>query len=180
MRRRGSEWLLVLAGLAAGCIGTNPEWDGPTTEGWTPMMGSRCSEAEGEEQPTAGTGDDATGASTGTGVAEGDACAVIEPEACGLGLVACAAEGEWFCADLRTHEEHCGACFHDCAAYGDATCEAGECRCDGGPWWRVCGLGCTDTRSDPMGCGAHCQDCRLIYGEDARCLEGVCGPGWGK
>lgn len=175
-RRRSYGWLWVLAGLAGGCIGINPEWDGPATEGWTPMAGARCSEAA--EEPTASGGHESSGTGTTDG-GEDDACAAVDPMACGLGLVACASEGEWFCADLRVHDEHCGACFHDCAAYGDATCEDGQCHCEGGPWWRLCGLGCTDTRSDPMACGSHCMDCRLVYGPDARCEDGVCGAGGG-
>jgi hypothetical protein len=178
-RRRGSGWWWVLAGLCAGCIGTNPAWDGPATEGWVPPAGTRCSGAgDASTESSGGT----TDAGSGTDHRQDDACAVVEPDpgVCGDRLEACASEGGWFCADLRSHDEHCGACFHDCAAYGDARCEAGECRCAGGPWWRVCWLGCTDTRRDPMGCGAHCLDCRLTYGPDARCEDGVCGPGGGE
>lgn len=172
--RRALGMLVAVAGIA-GCVGTNPEWDGPAsaTDAWTPTSGSRCDELD------AGTGSTDTGEHASEASEASDACGAVEPDACGDALVACASEGGWFCADLRTHDEHCGACFHDCAAYGDASCDHGECRCDGGPWWRLCGAQCTDTRTDPAACGVHCLDCRVAYGADARCDAGACAPGWG-
>lgn len=161
--------LLAIAGLA-GCVGINPEWDGPPSA----TSGSRC-DALDDGATSVGTGEP----SEQPEETDAEACGAVEPGACGEALAACASEGGWFCADLRTHDEHCGACFHDCAAYGDASCDHGECRCDGGPWWRVCGERCTDTRTDPAACGVHCLDCRVAYGADARCDAGVCGPGWG-
>jgi len=184
MRGWGSMRCWVLAGLAGapGCVGINPEWDGPATEGWMPMPDGRCSDADAMEGGSEDAGDEgASAGDTGKGDdVEDDACGVVEPGECGDGLVACASEGGWFCADLGAHDEHCGACFHDCGAYGEASCQDGECHCEGGPWMQLCGEACTDTRSDPGGCGIHCLDCRTTYGADARCDAGVCMPGWGE
>lgn len=161
-----------------GCVGINPEWEQPATE-WMPE--SRCDAADMESEGDEDEGDDARehepgGASTTGDGGDDEACGVVEPDACGDGLTACASPGGWFCADLREHDEHCGACFHDCAEYGDATCHEGECYCRGGPWWKLCGEGCVDTRLDPTGCGIECVDCRVLYGPDARCETGICAP----
>ena len=170
MRSRMSPWLAWL--LMGGCVGVNPEWDEPPSK-WQPE--ARC-EAETDD---GGDDDDDAEERRAGDEDEGDACGVVESEACGEGLVACASAGGWFCADLLEHDEHCGECFNDCAAYGDASCVEGECYCWGGPWWKLCGEGCADTRVDPTGCGVECVDCRVEFGDHARCESGICKPGKG-
>jgi hypothetical protein len=164
-------WMLVLVG---GCVGINPDWDEPVAAtAWAP--GGRCDADAGTEDEE----DEDDRSASGTGDASGgEACGRVESDACGEGLVACASEGGWFCADLREHDEHCGACFNDCFAYGDATCVEGECWCRGGPWMKLCAPGCVDTRVDPAGCGVLCVDCRVEFGEDARCDTGICRAAW--
>ena len=168
-------WLLGLVG----CVDINPEWDEPmATTAWVPEARCDAADVEGESDGEGeGRDRDGDGASTTEDGDGGDeACGVIEPEACGDGLTACASAGGWFCADLLEHDEHCGVCFNDCAAHGDATCLEGECYCRGGPWWKRCGEGCTDTRFDPAGCGIECVDCRVMFGPAARCETGICTP----
>lgn len=177
MRRETIPWLVLLLG---GCIGTNPEWEAPMTSAWVPE--TRCDGGD----PAAPETKDRDGEDGGPGESEGDedepgepgegSCAVGEAFACGEGLTACESEGGWFCADLREHDEHCGECFNDCAAYGDAMCQAGECYCRGGPWMQLCAEGCADTRTDPTACGVLCVDCRVELGPNARCETGVCLP----
>lgn len=160
-----------------GCVGINPEWDQPdTATAWVPE--SRCDAAESSEGGE-GRDRDGGGASTTDDGSDDEACGAVEPDACGDGLTACESSSGWFCADLREHDEHCGTCFNDCAAYGDASCVEGECYCRGGPWWKLCAEGCADTRVDPTGCGIECVDCRVTYGPDARCETGICAPPWG-
>lgn len=185
--------LLGLALGLGGCVDTNPEWDTPVAvaSGWAPE--ARCDseeDSDGEDLPYGDDGDDGgedDGArdgedsegedSEGEGEGgDGGACGAIEPDACGDGLMACQSEGGWFCADLQEHDEHCGECFNDCAAYGDATCNEGECFCKGGPWMQLCEEGCADTRTDPAGCGVECVDCRVEFGPNARCELGICAP----
>jgi hypothetical protein len=162
-------------GLGLGGCDTNPEWDTPVAiaSGFAPEVECDAEEdrdAEDEDEPhRSDGGDDAEGDAS-------DACGTIEPDACGEGQTACMSDGGWFCADLQEHDEHCGECFNECAAYGDATCNEGECYCKGGPWMQLCAEGCTDTREDPAGCGVECVDCRVMYGQDARCETGICAP----
>ena len=173
MRTKLIAWLSL---VLAGCVGVNPEWDDPVAAtAWVPE--SRCDAGTGDDGGE--DDDDEDRSASGEDDAGSDACGVVENEACGEGLVACASAGGWFCADLREHDEHCGECFNDCFAYGDASCVEGECYCWGGPWWKLCGEGCADTRMDPTGCGVECVDCRVEYGEDARCESGICKPGKG-
>jgi hypothetical protein len=172
MRTAWIAWLLLGLG---GCVGVNPEWDTPVAAtGW--VQEDRCDAAaseEGEDDDDGEDGDDASPSDVG---ASGACGAALEPGACGDSMTACWTEGGWFCADLQEHDEHCGECFNDCAAYGDATCHEGECFCKGGPWWKLCAEGCADTRKDPTGCGVLCVDCREMFGPDARCETGICAP----
>jgi len=164
--------------LAVGCVGINPEWDDPVAAtAWEPEP--RCdagTEGDGGDEDDA----DQDRRASGDEDADSEACGVVEAEACGEGQVPCASAGGWFCADLLEHDEHCGECFNDCAAYGDATCVEGECYCWGGPWYKLCAEGCADTRVDPAGCGVLCVDCREEYGAGARCDLGICKPAVGE
>lgn len=173
-------WIAGLLVGLGGCVGVNPEWDTPVAAtGWVPE--ARCDspeESDGEDLPYGDEGEEGEeeGESGDSGDSGGSACGAIEPDACGDGMTACRSEGGWFCADLSEHDEHCGECFNDCAAYGDATCNEGECFCKGGPWMQLCAEGCADTRKDPAGCGVACVDCREEFGPNARCELGICAP----
>jgi hypothetical protein len=184
---RTMPWVLVVLG---GCIGINPEWDGDpsTTEALEPTTtappssgdamdatSSAAADATSSAAADATSGGEVGSGSSDTGPVQGQSSTTGEPHVCGDHEdVACEVEGEWTCVDLRWDDEHCGACSHDCAAYGDASCEHGECDCDGGWWARLCPEGCADTQHDPSACGEACVDCRGIYGDSARCDHGEC------
>ena len=178
MRSRMFPLLLLVLG---GCVDVSSEWETPAGDAWAPA--SRCDGGDAEDEDVedrdAEDEDEAeNGArrSDDVDAAEADSCGVGEAFSCGDGLTACESEGGWFCADLDEHDEHCGECFNDCTAYGDAMCQDGECYCRGGPWMQLCGEGCADTRQDPTGCGVECTDCRVEFGPDARCEQGICAP----
>jgi hypothetical protein len=162
--------------LALGGCDTNPEWDTPVAiaSGFAPEVDCDAEDdRDAEDEPHRDDGGEGVEADAS------DACGTIEPDACGEGQTACMSDGGWFCADLQEHDEHCGECFNECAAYGDATCNEGECYCKGGPWMQLCAEGCTDTREDPAGCGVGCVDCREEFGVNARCETGICAPAIG-
>lgn len=168
---------LLGLGLALGPGGCdpNPEWETPVAiaSGFAPEV--ECDPEEDRDAEEAGP----HRTDGGEAAVSDNPCETIEPGACGEGQTACMTDGGWFCADLQEHDEHCGECFNDCAAYGDATCNEGECFCKGGPWVQLCDEGCTDTRTDPAGCGVGCVDCRVEFGPDARCETGICAPAVG-
>ena len=157
---------VLLAGLG-GCMDVNPEWDTPVAAAHGEEE-AHCDSPEGESEDDDEEGDAAE-----------DACGAIGPdEPCGGDMTQCWTDNGWFCADLEEHDEHCGACFNECAAYGDATCQQGECACKGGPWMQLCSASesCVDTRFEPTGCGILCVDCRVEQGPDAVCDMGIFKP----
>jgi hypothetical protein len=177
-------WMVTMItgvlGVLGGCVGSNPDWDAEpsgTEEPPPPPVMPEQERCNGAVDGTGGTGDSGDGdGPSDTGPSQ-EPCRVAEADACGdSGLVTCESDREWFCVDPSHHDEHCGSCFHDCAMYGDASCVDGECYCKGGPWWKLCGEECADTREDPAGCGILCVDCREIHGPNARCEQGVCAP----
>jgi hypothetical protein len=156
----------------AGCIGINPEWDEDPRASVESSSGDAADVASSESHGGESSG--SSGSSTAsTGHADASSSTTVEPPACeDPELVACAVEGEWSCVDPSHEREHCGGCSHDCATYGDASCEAGECTCDGNR--QLCADQCVDAQRDPEACGEECVNCWERLGESAECKHGEC------
>jgi Stigma-specific protein, Stig1 len=87
---------------------------------------------------------------------------------CTGGQTACGAE----CIDLRSSNDHCGACGAVCA--GGTSCQKGFCTSEGScaEGRLACGSKCVDARSDAENCGA----CGHACGDAGACVAGGC-PG---
>lgn len=106
----------------------------------------------------------------GSQVCTGGACAAV----CGAGQTLCGTT----CTDTMTDRESCGACDRACPA-GNA-CVGGRCvpfapvPADGGCSAPsvMCGVTCTDVRSD----NHHCGRCGEACSADRACFNGMCLP----
>ncbi|MDI7269954.1 MAG: MXAN_6577-like cysteine-rich protein [Myxococcota bacterium] len=83
---------------------------------------------------------------------------------CGGGLTWCV-DG---CVDLRTSNDHCGACGRSCGA--GLRCLSGECRLDCSGAGLPCGDSCVDRLSDPDNCGT----CENVCTAPQVCAAGAC------
>jgi hypothetical protein len=119
--------------LAAGCVGTNPRWDGPAGE--SVARDSDVSSEDSAGTTTTGIGTSAeltTGFASGdtstTGVGPGDGSTTDGPPLhCPmLGEVSC----DGACRKIDSDKHYCGLLCTDCTEiYGDdARCEHGLCR----------------------------------------------------
>ena len=81
---------------------------------------------------------------------------------CGPGLTDCSGT----CADLLTHNQHCGKCGNGCG--NGAHCRGGVCLCSGAQ--RRCGNVCADINVDPQ----HCGDCSTVCLPGQSCRAGRC------
>ncbi|HSO34200.1 MAG TPA: hypothetical protein VLT33_16810 [Labilithrix sp.] len=125
------------------------------------LVTAACSSASIPGQDDApGAGQAAQLAPNGDGEASGPTCGAAQTK--------CGAE----CVDLKTSNDHCGACGSVCA--GGTTCQKGFCSSEGScaDSRLACGSKCVDPQSDSENCGACGHSC----GDAGACVKGGC-PG---
>lgn len=143
--------LIGMVMLAAGCIGTNPRWDGPGDESI-----ADDGDTTGARGATGGT----DGASTESGIPELDDAAGAESNMNESSTTESSTTGS------STMDEAGGE-----SSSGESTgapapaCPGMEIVCDGE---------CHDVASDKRACGLDCIDCTELFGNQAKCEVGQC------
>lgn len=159
--------VLVVAWLACGCPGVNPEWDGPVPVSSEPHVGE-TSDVDPSET-SASSSSAASSSAVESGAAESETTSENENEN--------ESTGDSTSAPVEP-------------STGDATSSgpgpAMESSSEGPPPpmcpmnQTLCGDECKDTMHDKKACGPDCVDCTDLYDNHARCEEGECQPEEGK
>jgi alpha-tubulin suppressor-like RCC1 family protein len=102
----------------------------------------------------------------------GDNTPTVDEQVCGTAQTICGDGADFYCADLASSEDDCGACGTACAV--GEQCIEGGCVAACADGLEVCGDVCIDLESDAENCGA-CGDACAI-GE--ACVAGACSCGF--